>query len=516
MRLPSLLFILYLISPAPSMAAEGQAATSDTTVEGRSYRLVSMAEFLGRIGEVDVDTVRLEHAVISGPLFSAHLGSGPVTPVIDLTDVRFTDPVALAGATFDRAVRFEETVFEQGLSMQGTRFRQAVGFTGIRTSRFINCKRAVFDDSVAFSSSHLAGVSSFVEARFNGSAAFDRVEFKANAFFESARFLAAVDFSDAQFEDITSFKEADWSDRVSFAGARFKKRADFTRTRFRGRTRFDEAMVSELAFDNAEFDDEVSFRRLTFIHPAHFSAAIFRHRVTFAGSLFMHDADFSNSRFDRVLELNAHFNRHLDLRHASGPHLELLPPSPENSVIRRPDLFAPDARVMLQNAVFDKTFVLWRQLAGHLSADPEAANRLTDLQPVYDRLRQQFANQGLREDASACLVEWQELRLASASWRDGEWYWLQLLRLTTYFGTDLWQFARFAAVCVLIFAILLRLAERTGQCSFVRCLSISALTFLRLMPGGQNRRQQILLIAEAVLSWVCWGLFVATAVGRFL
>ena len=172
---------------------------------------------------------------------------------------------------------------------------------------------------------------------------------------------------------------------------------------------------------------------------------------------------------------------------------------------------------MLQNAVFDKTFILWRQLAGHLSADPEAANRLTDLQPVYDRLRHQFANQGLRADASACLVEWQELRLKSGSWRDGEWYWLQLLRLTTYFGTDLWQFARFAAACVLIFAVLLRLVERTGHWSFLRCLSVSTLTFLRLMPaGGQSRQQQILLIAEAVLSWVCWGLFVATAVGRFL
>jgi len=215
--------------------------------------------------------------------------------------------------------------------------------------------------------------------------------------------------------------------------------------------------------------------------------------------------------------LNAHFNRRLDLRHASGPHLELLPTSPENSVIRRPDLLAPDSRVMLQNAVFDKSFVLWHQLAGHLSADPEAANRLADLQPVYDRLRQQFANQGLREDASACLVEWQELRLKSASWRDGEWYGLQLLRLTTYFGTDLWQFARFAAACVLIFAILLCLAERTGHRSFLRCLSISTLTFLRLLPEvGQNRRQQILLIAEAILSWVCWGLFVATVVGRFL
>ena len=511
--------LLCLIAAAPSVAAAvpRPTSTADTLVDGRTYRTVPMAEFVRQLRDEAVDTLRLEGAVIVGPLFPARLGSNPVKAFIELIDVRFTDPVSLDGATFASAVRFEETVFEQGLSMQGARFRQAVEFARIRAVRHINCKRALFDGSAKFSGSRFEGLSSFVETKFHGSpVAFDRVQFGANVFFESSRFLGNTDFGDAQFADISSFKEAEWSARVTFAGVRFKKRADFTRTKFRGRTVFDEAMVSGLTFDSAEFDDEVTFRRMTFIHPARFSHAIFRDRVSFAGSLFMMDADFSNSRFDGGVRLRSHFDSGLDLRHAGGKQLDMLPPALEESVARRANLLAPDSRVMLQHAVFENTLILWPQLAGHLGTDA-AEDPVADLQPVYDRLCRQLASLGLRDDAVACRVEWQELRLDNSGWTDGEWYWLQLLRHTTHFGTDLWQFARFAAVCVLFFGILLRVADRTGQSSFAGCLYASVLTFVRLLPvGGQSRGQQFVLIVAAVVSWACWGMFVATVVVRHL
>ena len=508
MRLPSLFFFCLMIQ-VPSMAA-------DTLVDGRSYRNISMEELLRQLRDATVDTVHLERAVITGSLFPARLGSGPVRPFINLIDVRFSDSVSLDGATFASAVRFKETVFEQGLSMQGARFQETVELAGMRTVGHFNCKRAVFDDSVEFSSSRFEGVSSFVETRFNGSRiAFNHTRFGANAFFESARFSGITDFGDAQFADISSFKEAEWSTYASFAGARFKKRADFTRTKFRGRTEFDEAMVSQLNFDHAEFDDEATFGRMTFIHPALFNHVIFRSTVSFSGSLFMHDADFSNSRFDGPVQLRSHFDGNLELRNASGRQLDLLPPSPDESVVRRPNLFAPDSQVMLQNAVFDKMVVHWPQLAGHLGSAAE--NPVADLQPVYDHLHRLFASQGLRDDAAACRVEWQELRLDSSGWTEGEWYWLQLLRLTTYYGTDLWQFAIFTAACVLLFAILLRVADRTDRASIAGCLYTSMLTFVRLMPGeGKSRSQQLVLFVEAVVSWVCWGIFVATVVARFL
>ena len=214
--------------------------------------------------------------------------------------------------------------------------------------------------------------------------------------------------------------------------------------------------------------------------------------MSFSGSLFMHDADFSNSRFDGPVQLRSHFDGNLELRNASGRQLDLLPPSPDESVVRRPNLFAPDSQVMLQNAVFDKMVVHWPQLAGHLGSAAE--NPVADLQPVYDHLHRLFASQGLRDDAAACRVEWQELRLDSSGWTEGEWYWLQLLRLTTYYGTD-----------------------RTDRASIAGCLYTSMLTFVRLMPGeGKSRSQQLVLFVEAVVSWVCWGIFVATVVARFL
>ena len=514
---PSAALAALLALAVPPFAA---AEVADTLIAGQRYRLVPVEELVHRLEESHRDTVRDTGIAVTGALFPARFARTTIECVVDLDGVRFVDPVALDGLVFERAVRLRNAVFERGLSVRDARFGAAADFGNLRSHTHVNFKRTAFEGPAVFSGARVEELCSFIETRFSGpSVTFARGRFGRTTFFEAAVFAGTADFGDVHFEGITSFKEATWSDAVSFAGARFKDRADFLDARFHAAATFDQAKFSTLVFDRAEVDGEASFHRATFIHPARFSHTVFRSAVSFAGSIFMHHADFSSARFDAPFELASHVDRTLDLRHSSGPVLDLQLPPWQQSVARRDQVFSDSARVLLQGSRYDRIRVRWQDLAGHLAAGEDG---IEGLRPVYAQLRAQFSTAGQADDAAASRVEWLERRRLHLDWTQAEWYWLQLRRLTTGYGADSWQFARFALAGILLFAGLYRLLYPSLRAQVparlapsLGCLYLSLVTFLRLLPAarpGAGAAYAVILV-EAAFAWVCWGLFIATLLG---
>jgi uncharacterized protein YjbI with pentapeptide repeats len=499
--------------PLPVGADEGY-----TQIAGQPYRLVPIEEFVNRLVEPHRQTVHYRATAFTGALLSSRLKSHVIDCVIDLEGVRFLGPVAFDGVVFADTVRMHNTVFEGGLSLQGTRFVEEADFTGLRAHTHANFKRAVFLGSAIFAGAQVEELGSFIGTHFTGTSTFSHARFGKTVFFEEAVFDGTADFASVNFEGISSFRDANFSGATSFAGGRFKGRADFLGARFRDTVNFDQAMFSALVFDRVQVGGEASFQRATFIHPARFAHTIFRAAVSFAGSIFLHHADFSSARFDGTFDLASHLDRTLDLRHSSGPALDMLLPPWQESVVRREQVFSDSARVLLQDAHYDRILVRWSDLAGRL-ATAQDEDDLDALYSVYAGLRAQFLTQGQQQDATASHVEWLERRRMQLGWAQAEWYWLQLRRVTTGYGTDLWQFACFAVTGILLFAGLYRLLYARLRAQLPQrmapslgCLCLSLTTFLRLLPAAPQSRSPAyaIIIAQSVFAWICWGLFIAT------
>ena len=509
------LWTLLLLWPIHTTAQE---VARDTTIAGQTYALLPADVLIAQLRSAGPGPrLHYTRTVFSGPLFARAAGIDTVRAALDFSEVRFLGEVSLDQVVFLEPVHLARTVFAMGLSLMGTRFLAPLDLSAAHFRKQASFKQAAFLDRTDFSESKFYEVGSFIETQFHGPTSFSQVLFKDIIYFEGADFSGPVDFQDAFYEGIASFKEAVWQRTVSFSGAHFRERVMFWQARFAGGASFDTAWFGdEVSFSQARFATRASFHHTTFEGPAHFDQTIFRAPAYFVDSRFQKDADFIGARFHAGLHLNAFFNTTLDLRHIRTPLLDLQPPAEKLPDMRADSTFADTAQIYLQGAHYQQILARFSQLQGRLATRDAT---LEDLAPVYASLRRHLQAQGLNRDASACRVEWLERRRHTLNWTEGKKYWLQLLWLSSGYLTDLWRLVCFAFFSVLLFSVLFRLWRPSLQSihdksspSFLDCLYLSVQIFIRLGPGSWHATgpARLLIVAAALLGWICWALFIAT------
>ena len=126
------------------------------------------------------------------------------------------------------------------------------------------------------------------------------------------------------------------------------------------KTRF----ADNVSFSRAEFAGETTFRQAALLREANFDKARFRSHASFTNGRFPHRANFREAVFGDILFLDAHVPGALDLRHASGPHIDLRPPTTVAARRAHDDTTTTTPRIYLQDARFDRMVVDWPSIAG--------------------------------------------------------------------------------------------------------------------------------------------------------
>jgi len=486
----------------------------DTTIDGRTYAMAPAAHLVSQLQATPSGAViEASNILLTGPFLARLAGLDTVHAHLRLEEILFAEEVNLDGVVFLGDVSCDRAQFQGGLSLLDATFHGDLILTGCHIGRHASCKRASFRGIVSFADSRFDGSASFIETAFHGDCvSFARARFEDAAYFERTRFAGPADFRDVTFQGQVSCKEASWEEGVSFAGARFSQRALFWQARFDGTVEFDSALTAgEIGFENATFAGPASFKHTVFVRPARFVETTFHDRVTFAGSRFQRDAEFYAARFASGAELRSLFAGHLDLRQVDTPFLDLRPPAGDPQSGAADSSFSADAQVFLQEANCGQLLVHWPHLAGRLAARDSSSP--DDLAPVYATVRRQLEGRGLNPEADACRAEWLERRIRSLSWASPERYALQFFGFATRYGTDLGRLGLLALTGVLLFALLYRLlraADGDRPLSLIDCTYLSFSTFLGRPPSHPAGAIRPLLLLQAILGWICWGLFIVT------
>ena len=421
----------------------------------------------------------------------------------------------LNNVVFTADLRGEKIEFRRGLSALKARFNANFALRQCISRRHTSFKQALFAAESDFSNSTFQQTTSFIETHF-AQAIFSHARFASEVYFERSVFAAESDFKDAFFEGNAHFKNVHFKSDIHFGGARFIQRTRFWQSKlFSGPSTFDNARSrGEISFGQTVFDQKARFRHITFMHiQSALPARSFTSRLHSPAAISKKAADFSSVRFHEDLDLNADFKSALDLRHSRGPSLDLLPANNKGYGTNPDSTLTDTARLYLQQANFSRIAFRWPQVAGRLaSADSTGA----DLQPVYAKLHHHLIAEGLASDARSCFAAAMEHKLRYLDPTQIAWHGLQLWRLTTYYGTDLFRLVVFIFACLILFGLLYRLIPG-HPIGIADCLYHSALSFFPPSPSLRNTGTRRLALTSADsywldLSWVVYSYDLRTAV----
>ena len=520
---------LPLRRPVAAICATGLLAIStpadaqlQVEVDGKTFSLFSSKEFVDDLrGASTGETLTYERAIFQGRVNTS--GIDTIRAGLELRDVRFMGPVSFDWATFGGDVHGERVHFEKGASFLEASFLSGCHLSDSRFDGQITFKRVGFAGDTAFENNLFTGITTFIDAKFDGEASFANSTFDDAAYFERCHFARGSSFVDVNLVYGGSFKEGVWRGPADFAGSRFFSKASFQDTRFEAvdfrRARF----AGNLSFSRSDIKGVARFQETAFLKEAHFDNVRFHDHASFSNSRFRRFADFTNTFFSDILFLDAHFPGTLDLRHASGPYVDLRPPTTDEARRAHDDTTTAAPRVYLQDTRFANMVLDWPSLSGKLATDDTTS--IDDLRPVYSILRHHLQLQGLHGWAAAAQVEWLDRRLCNLSPSAADWYLLHVLNLTTGYGTQPWRTVLFGLGVVVLFGLLyiphrssIRAEGTDLPADVADCFQLSASAFVRL---GWARWQMSgtargLLVAEGLIGWMTWGLFVASIVAFFL
>ena len=510
-------------------ALSGLLATSSPTdaqlqveVDGKMFTLLSSKKFVDDLrGASAGTTLSYERVVFQGRVHTS--GIDTIRAGLELRDVRFMGPVSFDWAKFGARVHGERVEFEKGSSFLEASFLSSCHLSESRFDGQTTFKRVGFAGDAVFENNLFTGIATFIETKFEGSASFSNSTFDDVAYFERCRFDRGSSFVDVNFTFGASFKEGVWRGAADFGGSRFFSKAYFQDTSFE-EVDFEKArFAANLSFSRSDIKGQARFGQAAFQKEAHFDDTRFHDHASFSDSRFRRLADFQSAVFDDILFLDAHFPGTLDLRHASGPYVDLRPPTTDAARLAHDDTTTAAAQVYLQDTRFARMVLDWPALAGKVATDDTTS--VEDLRPVYSILRHHLQLQGLDSWAAAAQVEWLDRRLCSLPPSDADWYLLHILNLTTRYGTQPWRAVLFGLGAIILFGLLyiphrasIRAAGTDVPAGFADCFQLSASAFVRL---GWARWQMSgtargLVVVEGLLGWATWGLFVASVVAFFL
>lgn len=141
----------------------------------------------------------------------------------------------LYNTNFEKAVRFENCVFEGASAFKYSKFKEDVSFAGSRFQQEALFKYSKFSRSADFKNTKFSDEANFKYVTFPQTASFESASFRREANFKYAKFNKDADFRQANFRGLANFKYAKISDRMNLEDAVFDGGDDFKYTQVNNR-----------------------------------------------------------------------------------------------------------------------------------------------------------------------------------------------------------------------------------------------------------------------------------------
>lgn len=139
---------------------------------------------------------------------------------------------------FDKAVRFENCVFEGYSAFKYSKFKEDVSFAGSNFRHEANFKYSKFSKSADYSTAKFAEEANFKYVAFPEQTSFGNASFKREANFKYAKFSGDADFRAADFRGLANFKYTKVANNMNLQRAMFRGDEDFKYTKVNNRMVF--------------------------------------------------------------------------------------------------------------------------------------------------------------------------------------------------------------------------------------------------------------------------------------
>jgi uncharacterized protein YjbI with pentapeptide repeats len=136
---------------------------------------------------------------------------------------------------FEKAVRFENCVFEGASAFKYSKFREEVSFAGSRFQHEANFKYSKFSRSADFSQVRFGDEANFKYVTFPQAASFESASFSREANFKYAKFSKDANFARANFRGLANFKYTKVANSMHLQKAVFDGGDDFKYTQVNNR-----------------------------------------------------------------------------------------------------------------------------------------------------------------------------------------------------------------------------------------------------------------------------------------
>lgn len=139
---------------------------------------------------------------------------------------------------FDKAVRFENCVFEGYSAFKYSKFRDEVSFAGSSFQHEALFKYSKFYKSANFTNARFTEEANFKYVTFPAEASFGNASFRREANFKYAKFSGDADFKAANFNGLANFKYTKVANNMHLQKAMFRGDEDFKYTQVSNRMIF--------------------------------------------------------------------------------------------------------------------------------------------------------------------------------------------------------------------------------------------------------------------------------------
>lgn len=139
---------------------------------------------------------------------------------------------------FDKAVRFENCVFEGYSAFKYSKFNDDVSFAGSNFRHEANFKYSKFSKSADYSNTKFDEEANFKYVAFPEATSFGNASFKREANFKYAKFSGDADFKAADFRGLANFKYTKVANNMNLQRAMFRGDEDFKYTKVNNRMVF--------------------------------------------------------------------------------------------------------------------------------------------------------------------------------------------------------------------------------------------------------------------------------------
>ncbi|MDX5420588.1 MAG: pentapeptide repeat-containing protein [Hymenobacteraceae bacterium] len=136
---------------------------------------------------------------------------------------------------FEKAVRFENCVFEGATAFKYSKFKEDVSFAGSSFQHEALFKYSKFSRSADFSNARFGDVANFKYVTFPQSSSFESASFRREANFKYAKFDKDANFARASFRGLANFKYTKVANNMDLQKAVFDGEEDFKYTQVNNR-----------------------------------------------------------------------------------------------------------------------------------------------------------------------------------------------------------------------------------------------------------------------------------------